>query len=472
MAVDRELFDFLAQQSATAASRTARSTSRWAPDEGVGILPRRRAGCPRRLSSPKHEARVGYEHVRARSRERTVRFDVPGVELDLGGIAQGLCRRSCDRAAAETAASTAALVSAGGSTVYALGAPPGAGRLAGQRPGSARPPDAWRSRSRCAIERCRWPAYRRSSSSAGAHGTRTSWTRAPAGPVRNVLAVAMRRRERHDRRRPRRCGVREGSDGQQDVSGALSRSRGLSVPARGSRVAHGAPRLPVIGQRTREAPSSDPSGDRPPRRWLSRGIENSVAPSATVNASRASVPRPDHLCVTAAVRPTDADAQALDLPAAVVEQVHANTGTRRRSRDRGRPRCRRCGRCARHRSAGGGSRSANSLGSAMSSREKPVGPTTTLTRYRRAGASSELEQQVPPHEQVQHLPHRLRSRRPPRRSRRAAGARRAGASPRRNDNMRPNSVTSGGSMLTAASAPYTKASAAASAAASGLTAYL
>jgi thiamine biosynthesis lipoprotein len=68
--------------------------------------------------------KVGYRHVVVDPDRKAVRFDVPGVELDLGGIAKGyavdravsLLRR--DRVAA-------ALVSAGGSTVYGLGAPPG-----------------------------------------------------------------------------------------------------------------------------------------------------------------------------------------------------------------------------------------------------------------------------------------------------------------------------------------------------------
>src|SRR5205823_12681879 len=69
-------------------------------------------------------ARVGYRHVILDPAAHTVRFDTPGVELDLGGIAKGY---AVDRAVAvlREADVPAALVSAGGSTIYGLGAPPG-----------------------------------------------------------------------------------------------------------------------------------------------------------------------------------------------------------------------------------------------------------------------------------------------------------------------------------------------------------
>jgi FAD:protein FMN transferase len=68
-------------------------------------------------------ARVGWRHIVMDAGARTIRFDRPGVELDLGGIAKGyavdrmveiLRRRSV----------AAALINAGGSTLYGLGAPP------------------------------------------------------------------------------------------------------------------------------------------------------------------------------------------------------------------------------------------------------------------------------------------------------------------------------------------------------------
>jgi FAD:protein FMN transferase len=69
-------------------------------------------------------ARIGYAHVVLDARAQTVRFDRPGIELDLGGIAKGY---AVDRAVdlLRRAHVAAALVSAGGSTIYALGAPPG-----------------------------------------------------------------------------------------------------------------------------------------------------------------------------------------------------------------------------------------------------------------------------------------------------------------------------------------------------------
>ena len=67
---------------------------------------------------------VGSSHVILDSRRHTIRFDRPGVELDLGGIAKGY---AVDRIVdmLNAARVTAALVSAGGSTIYGLGAPPG-----------------------------------------------------------------------------------------------------------------------------------------------------------------------------------------------------------------------------------------------------------------------------------------------------------------------------------------------------------
>jgi thiamine biosynthesis lipoprotein len=68
--------------------------------------------------------RVGYTHVILDESRRTIRFDRPGVELDLGGIAKGY---AVDRAVdlLRRRRVVAALVSAGGSTVFGLGAPPG-----------------------------------------------------------------------------------------------------------------------------------------------------------------------------------------------------------------------------------------------------------------------------------------------------------------------------------------------------------
>ena len=68
--------------------------------------------------------RVGYAHVVLDAAHRTIRFDQAGVELDLGGIAKGY---AVDRAVSVLRSRNvaAALVSAGGSTIFGLGAPPG-----------------------------------------------------------------------------------------------------------------------------------------------------------------------------------------------------------------------------------------------------------------------------------------------------------------------------------------------------------
>jgi FAD:protein FMN transferase len=67
--------------------------------------------------------RVGYRHVVLNRPSRTIRFDVAGVEIDLGGIAKGY---AVDRVVTllQQHGITSALVSAGGSTVYGLGHPP------------------------------------------------------------------------------------------------------------------------------------------------------------------------------------------------------------------------------------------------------------------------------------------------------------------------------------------------------------
>ena len=68
--------------------------------------------------------RVGYRHVVLDASRQSVHFDRPGIELDLGGIAKGY---AVDRAVALLRARgvRAALVNGCGSSVFALGAPPG-----------------------------------------------------------------------------------------------------------------------------------------------------------------------------------------------------------------------------------------------------------------------------------------------------------------------------------------------------------
>ena len=124
VSVEPELFDFIAlclrysRESDGAFDITVGPLMKaWGFFRGEGRL-------PGDLEISDVRARVGYEHVIVNSDKKTVRFDVPGVELDLGGIAKGY---AVDRVVSLLKRSpiAAALVSAGGSTVYGLGTPPG-----------------------------------------------------------------------------------------------------------------------------------------------------------------------------------------------------------------------------------------------------------------------------------------------------------------------------------------------------------
>jgi thiamine biosynthesis lipoprotein len=68
-------------------------------------------------------ARTGYRHVRINSEAQTIQFDRPGVELDPGGIGKGYAvDRMVDVLKGKGVG--IALVSAAGSSIYGLGAPP------------------------------------------------------------------------------------------------------------------------------------------------------------------------------------------------------------------------------------------------------------------------------------------------------------------------------------------------------------
>src|SRR5262249_29054341 len=122
--VDPELFDFIVD--AMRYHRDSNGTfditvgplmKTWGFFRGEGRVPSEaELAAARRL--------VGGGHVILNAASRTVAFDESGVELDLGGIAKGY---AVDRAVAllKERHVAAALVSAGGSTIYALGAPPG-----------------------------------------------------------------------------------------------------------------------------------------------------------------------------------------------------------------------------------------------------------------------------------------------------------------------------------------------------------
>jgi thiamine biosynthesis lipoprotein len=122
--VDQELFDFIAEslrygrESDGAFDITVGPLMKaWGFFRGEGRLPAAR-------EIEQLRGRIGYQHVVLNRADRTIRFDQPGIELDLGGIAKGY---AVDRVIALLKAHhvAAALVSAGGSTLYALGAPPG-----------------------------------------------------------------------------------------------------------------------------------------------------------------------------------------------------------------------------------------------------------------------------------------------------------------------------------------------------------
>ena len=122
--VDPELFDFI-----TECLRYSRESD-GAFDITVGPLMkawgffRGEGRTPSEAELAEARNRVGYQHVILNQKEGTIFFDKAGVELDLGGIAKGY---AVDRAVAvlKQHGVTTALVSAGGSTIYALGAPPG-----------------------------------------------------------------------------------------------------------------------------------------------------------------------------------------------------------------------------------------------------------------------------------------------------------------------------------------------------------
>jgi len=67
---------------------------------------------------------VGYRHVILDAEHRSVRFAKPGVELDPGGIGKGYAVDRMVEVLRENGVSSG-LVSAGSSSIYALGTPPG-----------------------------------------------------------------------------------------------------------------------------------------------------------------------------------------------------------------------------------------------------------------------------------------------------------------------------------------------------------
>jgi FAD:protein FMN transferase len=88
----------------------------WGFFRGEGAL-------PDRATVERARADVGYRHLRLDAARRSAAFDRPGLELDPGGIGKGY---AVDRMIAliDERSVPAALVSAGGSSLYARGAPP------------------------------------------------------------------------------------------------------------------------------------------------------------------------------------------------------------------------------------------------------------------------------------------------------------------------------------------------------------
>lgn len=82
---------------------------------------------PDRQSIARVMAHVGYRNVVLDAGERTVSFSKPGIELDPGGVGKGY---AIDRMAAvlRERGIRSALLSAGGSSIYAIGAPPESAR--------------------------------------------------------------------------------------------------------------------------------------------------------------------------------------------------------------------------------------------------------------------------------------------------------------------------------------------------------
>ncbi|MDQ3650106.1 MAG: FAD:protein FMN transferase [Acidobacteriota bacterium] len=121
--VEPELFDFIeealrySRESDGAFDITVGPLMKaWGFFRGEGRVPQ-----PAEISELR--SRVGYQHLILNADEKTIRFDRPGVELDLGGIAKGY---AVDRVVSllKRHKIADALISACGSTLYGMGTPP------------------------------------------------------------------------------------------------------------------------------------------------------------------------------------------------------------------------------------------------------------------------------------------------------------------------------------------------------------
>lgn len=124
VAVSQELFDLLAacvdysRRSGGAFDITVAPLVKvWGFYKGYGRL-------PHRAEIRQALAKVGFDGLILDPASRTVRFAKPGMEIDPGGIGKGY---AVDRMVTvlKAAGIGVALISAGGSSIYALGAPPG-----------------------------------------------------------------------------------------------------------------------------------------------------------------------------------------------------------------------------------------------------------------------------------------------------------------------------------------------------------
>jgi thiamine biosynthesis lipoprotein len=124
VAVEPELFDFIAE------CLRYSKTSDGAFDITVGQLMkawgffRGEGRLPTQVELTAARSKTGYHRVILNDRKRTIQFDRPGVELDLGGVAKGYAVDRVVRLLKQRGIERA-LISAGGSTIYGLGSPPG-----------------------------------------------------------------------------------------------------------------------------------------------------------------------------------------------------------------------------------------------------------------------------------------------------------------------------------------------------------
>ncbi len=113
--VDREMFELLL------VCRRLHALSGGAFDPAVGALMKRWGF---RGDAGSGAGAFGMQHVRLDESRSTVRFDAPGLVLDLGGIGKGVALGQAALVLRE-AGVVSALLHAGTSTVVAIGAPPG-----------------------------------------------------------------------------------------------------------------------------------------------------------------------------------------------------------------------------------------------------------------------------------------------------------------------------------------------------------